>query len=54
VLLWLEEAGIEAAMILATTLGAVLLVAAVWSHVLDHLGTRQQRGDRDRDGRRVS
>ena len=42
-LLWLEEAAIEIAMILATATGLVMLVAAVWYHLGRHLSQGAHR-----------
>lgn len=42
-LLWLEEAAIEIGMVLATATGLVMLVAAVWYHVDEHLHQRSDR-----------
>ncbi len=40
-LLWLEEAAIEAAMILAVTVGSLMLIAAVWSLTRDSMTRRR-------------
>lgn len=45
-LLWLEEAVVEIAMLLATATGLVLLVAAVWYHLGEYLKAREQRRER--------
>jgi hypothetical protein len=45
-LLWLEEASIEIAMILATALGLFMFVAAVASLVVERLRLREQRRER--------
>jgi hypothetical protein len=45
-LLWLEEAGIEIAMILAVAVGVFMLVAAVWSLIDERLRLRERRGER--------
>ncbi len=42
-LLWFEEALVEIAMILATTLGVVMFVAAVWYHACQYLEGRARR-----------
>jgi hypothetical protein len=42
-LLWLEEAAVEAAMILAVAVGATLFVLATWSLLADWLG-REKSG----------
>ncbi len=42
-LLWLEEASIEIAMILAVAIGAYMVVGAVWSLVNDHLHPQERR-----------
>jgi hypothetical protein len=45
-LLWLEEAAIEATMVLATAVGLFMFVAAVASLVVEHLRLRERRSER--------
>ena len=42
-LLWLEEAGIEIVMIMATAIAALMFVAAVASLVSEHVQMRRRR-----------
>lgn len=44
-LLWLEEAAIEIAMILAVAVGSFMLVAAVWSQLHGRLHLARRRPD---------
>jgi hypothetical protein len=52
-LLWLEEAAIEIAMIVATALGAFMFVAAVASLVYERLRERRRSGRRSATRRLV-
>jgi hypothetical protein len=47
VLLWLEEAVVEAAMILAVVVGTTLFILATWSALADWLGQAKGEGSDD-------